>query len=56
MTWEYRPEVDPQAQLKDLGDELGIENLKNVDFDATTGYLTIFTQTSKFRVLLTEVT
>lgn len=57
MNWSFRPGVDPQEQLKELGDTLGIQNLKDVSVQEDTGntYLYIYTDTKKFRVLLTEV-
>lgn len=54
MTWSARPGMEPAEQLNELEKTLGLQNILDINFDETTGYLTIFTQTRKFRVLLTE--
>lgn len=54
MTWHYRPGQDPAEQLNSMEKELGIQNITDMNFDESTGYLTIFTDTKRFRVLLTE--
>ena len=54
MTWNYRPGLDPKDQLEELESTLGIQNITDINFDESTGYLTIFTNTKRFRVLLTE--
>ena len=57
MNWSFRPGVDPAEQLKELGDTLGIQNLRDVSVKEDTGntYLYIYTDTKTFRALLAEV-
>ena len=57
MNWSFRPGADPQEQLKELSDTLGIQNLKDVSVKEVAGstYLYIYTDTKTYRTLLTEV-
>lgn len=57
MPWSYRPDQDPQEQLKDIEDSLGIQNLRDVAVkdDSGTMYLYVYTDTKTYRVGLTEV-
>lgn len=55
MTWTARPGTTPEEQLQELEKTFGLQNLLDVQFDEATGILTIFTQTKKFQVTLTEV-
>ena len=57
MNWSFRPGVDPAEQLKELGDTLGIQNLRDVSVKAVGSdtFLYVYTETKTFRVQLTEV-
>lgn len=57
MPWNYRPDQDPQEQLKAVEDSLSIQNLRDVSVkeDAGTMYLYVYTDTKTYRVGLTEV-
>lgn len=57
MNWSFRPGIDPQEQLRELGETLGIQNLKDVSVKTVGAdtYLYIYTDTKTFRALLTEV-
>lgn len=56
MTWAFRPDIPSEQQLQELEKTIGINNLQDLQFDVNTGYLYLFTDTKKFKVLLTEVT
>ena len=58
MNWSFRPGVEPSEQLKELGDTLGLQNLKDVSVDtddAGNTYLHIFTNDKKYKIQMTEV-
>jgi len=58
MPWDHRPGVDPAEQLKELGNTLGIQNLKDVSVetdDTGNTYLQLFTNNKKFKINMTEV-
>lgn len=54
MTWSNRPGQENELRFKEIEDNFGIQNIKDISFDATTGILRIFTETKKFKVTLTE--
>ena len=53
MNWVYRPGNDPQTQLKEIEDTLGIQNLRDVQVDEAALKLYLFTDTKKYSVALT---
>ena len=56
MVWENRPGVDPAEQLKELGNTLGIQNLKDVSIEEVAGVkvLQVLTKDKKYQIAMTE--
>ena len=54
MTWRNRPGLDQEQRFDEIEKTLGLENIKDVSFDETTGIFRIFTETKKFKITMTE--
>jgi hypothetical protein len=56
MNWSFRPGVDPAEQLKELGNTLGIQNLKDVSIEEVAGVkvLQVLTKDKKYQIAMTE--
>lgn len=56
MGWEHRPGVDPAEQLKELGNTLGLQNLKDVSIEEVGGVkvLQVLTKDKKYHIPMTE--
>lgn len=53
MRWQNRDNADPERKFTDLEQELGIENLNDVQIDTTALKLYLFTDSAKYSIPLT---
>lgn len=55
MTWRNREGQQAEEKFRGIENELGLQNLQDIEVDEDNGYLYVYTETKKYRITMTEV-